>query len=310
MTKVERYLFAGMGIALVVSIIAVVHLYDRFGTAETERQLRGDLTVKEQALQAANKERDQAQATLLDQKKLNDEYVKTSFAKNAELEKIKKEMGLHIDSLSQTVAHLEGVVTGQQGSSSSGTDNGKRFFRWEDDFGRFNLFSPDIDNPKATEFTYKQDFQIDAAILKQPAADGSLRIQSIALNEIDKNGNVIKKADLNLAKSSFKYAPGEDPTIMGPDQRFLLGLTSGGEVEISWEPIRFRDDSLGLNLVVFGDKNEQFLGGGARYYPKLKWIQSEVGIGFVAGYSTTSKMGVRLDIAITFASIPKYKANK
>ena len=33
MTKVERYLFAGMGIALVVSIIAVVHLYDRRGTA-------------------------------------------------------------------------------------------------------------------------------------------------------------------------------------------------------------------------------------------------------------------------------------
>jgi hypothetical protein len=308
-TKVEKYLFAGMGLALIISIMAVTHLYDRLGAAETERQLRGELTVKEQALQAANKERDQAQATLLDQKKLNDEYLKTNFAKNAELEKIRKEMGLHIDSLSSAVAHLEGVVTAQQGSSSSGTINGKHFFRWQDDLGRFHLFSPDIDNPKATEFTYQQDFQIDAAILKQPAADGSLRIQSITLNEIDKNGNIIKKADLDLAKSSFRYVPGEDPTIVGPAQRFLLGLTSGGEAEISWEPMRLRNDSLGLNVVIFGDKNEQFLGGGVRYYPKLKWVKSEVGVGFVAGYSTTSKLGVRLDIAITFASISKHKTS-
>lgn len=271
--------------------------------ANAERQLRGDLTQKEVELVSAKASIGQLQSTLLKQAKLEEAYKASILGKDKELEKLRKQYKLQVDSLTHVIATLQGHTTG--GSSTvTPKPSGEVALDWWDPLKRFHLQTPNIFDPKSYAFTYSQLFSVDLVVFRQATKDGDLRVQSVQLNELNPStGEVVQKATLDMSKSSFSFAPSlQDGS--GPAQRFLLGISSFAEPMIAWEPYRVFKSSVGLSVMGFRSKTGDFVAGvGLNYYPQFSIFHSDLGFGISAGYSSSHKMEYRGQIVFSILSV-------
>lgn len=273
------------------------------GEKETQRQLEGKLTEKEAELVSAKADARQLQSALVTRDTLLKEFKDNTDLNNARMRELIKKYDLKLDSLSTVVGEIKGFVSGGS-SSATPLPDGSFSYEWSDKDLRFHLLDPDIKIQGNETFNYNQKFKMDVSVFRQPAKDGSLRVQNLVMREILSDGTPVgDPAVIDYTKSTFQFAPDDYASMDSPGQRINLGLTSSMEPLLSWEPLRYK--AFGFGPAVYGDKREQSIGLGATWYPRLKRLESQIGVGVVAGYSTESQATVRAYVAVTIGKIRK-----
>jgi len=288
---------------LLLGMTLLLLIYHRKNT-DLERQLSGHLTEKEKELQSANAELNRVRAELAHESKLREELEKTSGLNLEELKKMQKKYDLLLDGVARIQANLHGNTSGGSASTTNPSP-GVIQFEWWDKYRRFHILVPNIyGDPNEIRFDYAQRFSINAVLYRQKPEDGGLRVLSASLLELDREGNTIGTATLDLDNSHFTYS-----SMASQSQRtrntINIGMTSNAEALVMFEPFRFRKDTLGFGTGVYGNKDSVGIGLTAQWYPKLGWVHSEVGVGALIGYNTDSKTQTRVFVSVPIGSIHK-----
>jgi hypothetical protein len=283
---------------VVLAVIASLYqqnklLKEREERATYERQLKGELSAKEQQLEATNIELKLVKAKLVDQRTLNDEYEQEAIDHDREFEKFKKEHDLVVDSMSHTIhqltIHSNGGSTtvcicptcpGATGPTTQPASSLPYTISYEytSPYSRVHLVDPDINTPGNEELTTSQNFQVRGEIFRQK--DGNLKVQRVQLDEVvAKDGGgweTLGTATLvDDPGSSFTYV---NPPKLEPEQRagWDFAIMATVATAVSDSPALAFGASLGI----------------ARYHA---W---GIAAGFTSDFSTTANSGGNL--ALTY----------
>jgi hypothetical protein len=275
--------------------------YFETSIANIQRQIDGKLTDKEKELQSKDATINKLESVVLKSNEILKQALKEQDAQhNREMKDLMSKYNLKIDSLTTAYASLQGKDN--MGTGSSGVIDGIRWYNWEDSYGRFRLHSPDIMKPYA-EFTYNQRFKLDMVIYKQEQSDGALRTQTMHLYEIDGTGKVIQEAKIDVDLSKFRYAI-DDTRIQQPAHHWLANMTSKGEIAVSWLPLNYYHNMIGLGLTGGAGADHQFVGVTAMVFPP-SWAKSNFGVGASVGYDPqdSHKVAWRFQVAWDIKSL-------
>jgi hypothetical protein len=215
------------------SAIAGTVLYHRIQMAEAEqrhreyeRQLRGQLTQKEQELQALNTELGLARSRLMRQEELERDYQTRLTEKDAAFEQFREKHHLRVKSLSDSIHSIEQrflpgstkVVPLSPASTEAVASSSRQALRYEydDESGRAHFEDPDIWVQGNEVLTLKQLFRLRGTIFQQ--ADGSLMTERIQLVEVAKaeDGTYRELAKAELVDARFSYASEPSRVTPGP----------------------------------------------------------------------------------------------
>lgn len=289
-----------------------------------KRQLSGQLTEKEQELQAAHLQLGIAQSKLLTQEALTEQYKREKFKTSEEFEQFKKKHNIEIESFHKTIAKLEQqikngttVVVVEPGNNTPRTDGlidpkkDKLRYNWKSNDGRFELDDQDVFTPNNETFKLKQTFRIVGEVYREKV--GFLKTSKLSIEEVvidGKNSDGTPKyktvGEAQVVESSFKYTE-RAPDYFMPRTRWygawgLVGahlsvhnlevqrfLVSTGVRFLQWPKV-----GLGLNTQLFidtGDVKESGWGLGIDYRPVIKETQLNVGLGFSVHTPFNSNFG-------------------
>lgn len=172
-----------------------------------QRQVSGQLSVKEHQLEEANDALGIAQSKLQDQSDLLKSYQEENIKVNADLEKFKKTYNVQLESYQRTIASLQEQLSNRD--STVVTLNNPRLptdpkpdmqfdhlidpakekvsYAWQSGDDRFSLYDPDIfvSNTVKT-FKLNQSFRVTGEIYKEK--NGFLKTQRLTLEEVIPNG--------------------------------------------------------------------------------------------------------------------------
>lgn len=278
----KRYsLIVFLAIALIASLWWHWHEGSRW--TDLERQLRGDLTEKEKALQSANAKIGVAHSTLVSREDLQ-KLEKLLIQKDEDFDRFRKEHDLKINSLSNTIVNLNQQISGLsnawykfKGTSATGTAGSstssatttacpncpaclpgdqkcdpKEFeigYSYSDKEGRFQLVTNNIWDRDAAKLTVNQKFAVVSEVLQQK--NGNLQTQRTLLSEVvddgkDDKGNPKYRevAKGTVVSSEFKYT-------VDPAEDSILDLSIFAEVGTTFalndaSPLNF---GVGVNVL-------------------------------------------------------------
>lgn len=185
--------------------------------ANYQRQLAGDLTAKEQQIEAANAKLGIAQSQLVTQKDLNAKLQSDKDALSKEYAQFKKDHNLIVKSKDETIAQLQAQINGGTSVVTNSCVLPKDCvigYTWQDTYKRFQLKVPNILIQGNEVFTNSQLFRIEGEIDSQQAKDGFLEARRVTMAEVyattDKDGKVtyidIPGSNVNVIDSKFYYA--------------------------------------------------------------------------------------------------------
>jgi hypothetical protein len=261
-----------------------------------QRQIYGDLTPEEIELLKEKPDINQLKSQIRTERQLKEEAQRDLGFEVAKNKDLVKKYNLKVDSLTKVIANLKGSTDKGIFKFDSALD-GTQSFVWKDEYSRFNLFIPDT---KATRsyFTYDQHFKINIVAYKQQSYDGALRVQTVHLWETTADGKtVLGEAKIDLSKSTFDFTIEEQRDQ--PARKWLTGLSTRGELLVSWLPINKFHGMMGIGLSAgAGTQNTQFAGITVMGFPP-GWYNSGFGVGASVGYSPQDKgkVSYRLQVA-------------
>lgn len=256
-----------------------------------QRQIHGDLTPEEIELLKEKPDINQLRSQIKTERQLRIDAEK----ENAYNKELVRKYNLKIDSQAKIIAELKGSTDKgifQFGKALDGTQT----FVWHDEYSRFNLFIPDTRGTKSY-FTYDQHFKINIVVYKQQSYDGALRVQTIHLWEMTADGKPIQEVKVDMKNSTFDFAIEEQRDQ--PARKWLTGLSTSGELLVSWLPINKYHGMVGMGLSAgAGTQNTQFVGVTVMGFPP-GWYNSGFGVGASVGYSPQDKghVSYRLQVA-------------
>jgi hypothetical protein len=180
-----------------------------------KRQMSGQLTDKEKALESANYQLGIAESKFMKQSDLLKAAQADKIQTTAEFEKFKKQYRLELESYQKTIAQLQQqihggtttVVNGGEPRLPTDPKPDKQFdkpidprtsklgYDWKSSDGRFELQDPDVFSSNNETFKLQQNFRITGEIYREKA--GFLKTQRLTLEEVLPDG---KNAD-----GSVKY---------------------------------------------------------------------------------------------------------
>lgn len=272
---------------------------------EVERQIRGELSQKERELQAAESDIGKLKSELVHESDLRKEIEEMRGLDRKKLDDFQKRYDLMVAGVSKIMASLNGSSTG--GASTTTTPSpGVLSFEWWDKYKRFHLMVPNIyGSSDDIKFSYDQRFAVEAVLFRQNPKDGVLQVMNASLLELDKDGNVINTAKIDLEKSKFSYSASLLEREKERRNSFNFGVTSSAEPIVTFEPRRFYHNSIGVGLGVFGTKSSAGAGIVGQWYPNIGWLQSEIAVGGMVGYSTKNTTEARIFVSIPVGAIKR-----
>lgn len=223
------------GAVIIVMFVVLKHKNDSLSQLDQElqlykRQIAGQLTDKEKALEAANDSLGIAQSKLMTQNDLIKAYEAEKIKTNADFEKFKKQYQLELDSYQDTIAQLQQQVHGGTTTIANGgqprlpTDPkpdaqfdkpidprvSRLGYDWKSADGRFELQDPDVFSSNNETFKLQQNFRIVGEIYKEKT--GFLKTERLSLEEVlpdgkNPDGTVKYKtiASAKIVDSKFNY---------------------------------------------------------------------------------------------------------
>jgi len=319
--KVAPYLkYIIFGSIILIMFMMVKHRNDSLSKLDQElqlykRQMAGQLTDKEKALEAANNALGVAQSKLLSQSDLIKAYEADKIKTNADFEKFKKDYQLKLDSYQKTVASLEQqlhggitVVNGGEPRQPNDPRPDKQFnkpidpqksklaYDWQSGDGRFELQDPDVFSSGNEIFKLHQNFVITGEIYRQK--DGFLKTERLQLDEVvpdgkNKDGSTKYKtvASAQVVDSKFNYTQQSPDTWVPRKGVFgVWGVVSANFALNNGLNPRFL---LGTGIEVLNWKG---LGLGTQLYLDTN-VWKDSGFGIDLAYRPTIK-GAQLNLAI------------
>lgn len=256
-----------------------------------KRQMAGQLTDKEKALEQANNNLGITQSKLMEQTDLAKAYAAENIKVNKEFEAFKKQNNLEIESYNRTIATLQEELKNQNTTTVT-TNNprtatdprpDKQFdhpidpqqekltYDWKSGDGRFELYDPDVfvaSEPKT--FKLNQSFRVTGEIYREKI--GFLKTERLTIEEVSPDGKnpdgSVKYKTLGTAKvvdSKFNYTERSPAEWMPKDRWFgvwgILGLgysikdlsTQSLAVSTGVRFLQWPKVGLGLNTQLFFD---------------------------------------------------------
>lgn len=178
-----------------------------------QRQVQGQLSVKEIELQEMKTELGVSKSELVTQQELAERLKKDNEEVDSKFEKFKKKHNLVIKSRDRTIASLKQKLEGgtTEVVVSENCDGLKDrcviSYNWADHLGRFKLKDPNIFEKGNEVFESEQIFKIYGEIYEEK--DGSLQTRRLVLREVykDKSGEYkpIPDAKADIIDSKFDY---------------------------------------------------------------------------------------------------------
>ncbi|MBN9686145.1 MULTISPECIES: hypothetical protein [unclassified Corallococcus] len=187
--------------------------------AEFQRQLQGHLTAREKEIEALNTQLGTARSRLVSQDALEKKYTAQLTSKDAEFEKLRREHGLALKSLSRSVFELD-----QRGET--GTEVARAMepslpepvitYAFSDKQKRVRLSDPNIWVQGDETLELKQFFRVKGTVTQQ--LDGSLMAERIQLVEVsaEGEGKYRELMEAQLVDADFTYSNAPE---MGPPPR-------------------------------------------------------------------------------------------
>lgn len=304
--------YIAFGATILVLFLLLKHKSDKLSQLDQElqlykRQMSGQLTQKEQALEAANDALGIAQSKLMSQDDLVKAYEADKIKTTAAFNGFKKQYQLQLDSYQKTVAQLEqqvhgGTTTVSGGEKRQPTDpkpdkqfdkpidpqTSKLAYDWKSADGRFELQDPDVFSSNNETFKLHQNFVITGEIYKQK--NGFLKTERLQLDEVveygkNADGSIKYKtvASAKVVDSKFNYTE-QSPDTWAPHKGVfgLWGVVSANfALNNGFKPrfllgtgIEFLNwKGLGLGTQVFLDTNvwqDSGFGIDIAYRPTIK----------------------------------------
>lgn len=328
--KVAPYLkYIAFGTAVLILLLMVKHRNDSLSQLDQElqlykRQMAGQLTTKEQQLEAANNALGIAQSKLLSQSDLLKAYEADKIKTNADFEKFKKQYQLQIDSYQKTIAQLEqqlkgGTVVVSGGEPRQPTDpkpdkqfdkpidpqKSKLAYDWKSNDGRAEFQDPDVFSSGNETLTLHQNFVITGEIYKQKT--GFLKTERLQLDEVvltgkNKDGTPVYKtvASAKIVDSKFNYTEQSPDTWVPHKGVFgLWGVVSANFALNNGLNPRFL---LGTGIEFLNWKG---LGLGTQLYLDTN-VWQDSGFGIDLAYRPTIK-GATLNLAIDIGLATQFR---
>jgi hypothetical protein len=245
-----------------------------------KRQVQGELSQKEEALEAANNDLGVSKSQLFSQQALNDILKKDKGEYDKKFQDFVKKYNLEISSRDQTLAQLQQTTTGGtteiNGAQPIETTQQPLSYSYTDPYNRFHLLDPDIYKSNNETFTIDQKFKITGEIYKQK--DGSLETRRIVLREIIQNSDgtttEIPNAKATILSSQFQYSndPQEEPKAPGIFHPRLIGIANVNLIDHTGQT------NFGLGAEIFNYRGFGLSSGFAADFQNVSRSQLQFGL--------------------------------
>ena len=266
-TKPLGVLFLALGLTA-----SGAYLYHRYQSAEWarryaeyQRQLQGQLTLREKEIEAINTQLGLARSQLATQGALEQKYQTLLTQRDDAFKQFRRAHALRMESISDSIlqlrqqirqgtekAHEVALPTQALGPSAT-TARPAISYEYVDKDGRLQLTDPDIWSQGDEVIQLRQFFRVKGAVLRQ--IDGSLMTERIQLLEVvpDSTGSYRELAEASLVDADFTYAnaPMEPAPPLGWESGLVWMATVGTSFRARGR-LRFGGSARLVRLGAFG----------------------------------------------------------